>query len=205
MKEPIALQTKPMMTFQDAVKQCVRKYADFSGRATRAEYWWWFLAAVLGSSIAGVIDSSIVFLSGGYDDGYPFSLFGAIFGLAVLLPDLAVTARRLHDIGKTGWWQLVWVVLFVVAWIPFVVGVITSIANGLFDGSYTSHGVESEFLTLNLETLLPLIIGLLISALISLVIVIWVALWMARQGQNGPNRFGADPRALEEPAADALE
>ena len=37
-------QTKPMMTFPDAVKTCLRKYGDFSGRATRAEYWWWVLA-----------------------------------------------------------------------------------------------------------------------------------------------------------------
>ena len=55
-------QTKPMMTFPNAVKTCLRKYGDFSGRATRAEYWWRVLAVVIGSSIFTAIDSSIASL-----------------------------------------------------------------------------------------------------------------------------------------------
>ena len=53
-------QTKPRMTFPNAVKTaCLRKYGDFSGRATRAEYWWWVLAVLIGSSIFNAVDSSI--------------------------------------------------------------------------------------------------------------------------------------------------
>ena len=110
------VQTKPMMTFPNAVKTCLRKYCDFSGRATRAEYWWWVLAVVIGSSIFTAVDSSIASFSG---QGY--TPFATIFSLAIILPGLAVTARRLHDIGKRGWWQLAWVAISLLALIPIVV------------------------------------------------------------------------------------
>ena len=71
-------QPKPMMTFPDAVKTCLRKYGDFSGRATRAEYWWWVLAVVIGSSIFTAVDSSIASFSG---QGY--TPFATIFSLAM--------------------------------------------------------------------------------------------------------------------------
>ena len=206
-----------MMTIQDSIKQCLRKYADFSGRATRAEYWWWVLATIIASAIVGAIDSSIVSFAGGYKAGYTFSPLGTIFGLAVLLPDLAVTARRLHDIGKTGWWQLVWFATAVIAWIPFIIGLIVLLV-GIFGGmggdwySYApmgeEHFSEGRSFGVSFDVLVPLIIGLVISLLITLVIVIWAIVWLARQGQTGPNRFGPDPRALDEPVpptTDAIE
>ena len=90
--------TNPMVPPVEAVVQGFRKYADFGGRATRAEFWWWVLFIVIGSTVLSVIDSLT---------GWGSSL-ETLFGLATLLPTLAVTARRLHDIGKTGWWQLGW-------------------------------------------------------------------------------------------------
>ena len=90
------------MPIQEAVKVCLRKNADFGGRATRPEFWWWVLATTIASLVLGAVDSLIGVLTGGY--GY--SPFSTIFTLAILLPHLAVTARRLHDIGKTGWWQV---------------------------------------------------------------------------------------------------
>ena len=100
-------QSERMMTIQESIKICLRKYVDFSGRATRAEFWWWVLATTIAGIVLGAVDSLIDILTGDTGDS-PFSLFATIFSLAVLLPHLAVTARRLHDIGKTGWWQLVW-------------------------------------------------------------------------------------------------
>jgi uncharacterized membrane protein YhaH (DUF805 family) len=79
------------MTFTDAVQTCFRKYADFNGRATRSELWWWVLFLVLASAAAQVVSNAL----------------NALIGLATLLPSVAVTARRLHDIGRSGWWQLV--------------------------------------------------------------------------------------------------
>lgn len=78
------------MTFTDSIKTCFSKYADFNGRARRSEYWWFFLFIVLGSIAASVIDDTV----------------NLLFTLATLLPSLAVAARRLHDIGRSGWWLL---------------------------------------------------------------------------------------------------
>ena len=86
------------MTFNDAIKTCMlQKYADFSGRASRSEYWWFWLFYVLAISVAAIINGS----QGSY------TLNGLIF-IIFLLPNLAVTARRLHDVNRSGWWQLLY-------------------------------------------------------------------------------------------------
>jgi uncharacterized membrane protein YhaH (DUF805 family) len=78
------------MGFIEAVKTCLQKYATFSGRASRAEFWWFVLFTVI-ASIAGSMFGEVV---------------NGLVSLALLLPSIAVGARRLHDIGKTGWLQL---------------------------------------------------------------------------------------------------
>jgi len=79
------------MTLQDAVKVCFSKYADFSGRASRAEYWWFFLFILLVSAATSLFSNT---LSG-------------LFSLATLVPSIAAAARRLHDTNRSGWWQLI--------------------------------------------------------------------------------------------------
>ncbi|MGA8249083.1 MAG: DUF805 domain-containing protein [Nocardioides sp.] len=89
------------MSFADAVRTCLNKYADFSGRARRSEYWFFFLFNVLVSIVASIIDAIIGTRSGS------FGLIEGIAALALLLPGLAVGARRLHDTTKSGWWLLI--------------------------------------------------------------------------------------------------
>jgi len=89
------------MVFQDAIKTCFGKFATFSGRAPRSEYWWWVLFIILGNFVSGFLDGIVLGL--GVGDG---SIIGALFGLATLLPTIAVTARRLHDVNRSGWWQV---------------------------------------------------------------------------------------------------
>ena len=79
------------MEFGQAISTCLSKYASFSGRASRPEFWWFFLFQVLASLAASLIGD---WLNG-------------VVVLLLLLPGLAVGTRRLHDIGKTGWWQLI--------------------------------------------------------------------------------------------------
>jgi uncharacterized membrane protein YhaH (DUF805 family) len=79
------------MNFQEAVKTCFSKYVDFSGRASRSEYWWFVLAYVIVAIVAGFIHEIV---------------YGLVV-LAFLLPMLAAGARRLHDIGKSGWYLLI--------------------------------------------------------------------------------------------------
>ena len=185
--------SKPMMTIQESVKVCLRKYADFGGRATRAEFWWWALATVIAGLVLGAVDSSINVLAG----GYAYSPFSTIFYLAILLPNLAVTARRLHDIGKTGWWQLVWLLLGVGAWLIFLVVVIFSLANYLM-GEGWNVGEEEFRATLTFAGFAPAIFGLTFALLVTLAVVIWGIVWMTRQGEAGPSRYGPDPRTPEE-------
>jgi uncharacterized membrane protein YhaH (DUF805 family) len=80
----------------------LKKYADFSGRARRKEFWMFALINFVVMVVLSFVDGMI---------GMP--VLGLIYALGVLLPSLAVGARRLHDIGKSGWWQLVGLVPFI--------------------------------------------------------------------------------------------
>jgi len=83
--------------------KCLKKYADFSGRARRKEYWMFFLFYLIFAFVLSLIDS---FIGWGFDDG-TFGILYLIFALGTLLPYLAVLVRRLHDIGKSGWWYFI--------------------------------------------------------------------------------------------------
>ena len=97
------------ISFTDAVRLGFQRYTDFSGRSTRAEYWWWALFGLLVGIILGAVDTytGTVGMFGNY------GLLGILFQLSVLVPSLAVGARRLHDINMTGWWQLLHLVLVI--------------------------------------------------------------------------------------------
>jgi uncharacterized membrane protein YhaH (DUF805 family) len=97
------------MTPGRSIATCLAKYTDFRGRAQRSELWWFFLFAVVVSWVAAILDSVLV---SGWSVG-PFAVtgpFGAVTNLLVLLPSLAVGARRLHDSNRTGWWQVLLVI-----------------------------------------------------------------------------------------------
>jgi uncharacterized membrane protein YhaH (DUF805 family) len=91
-----------MMTFPQAVRTCLSKYADFSGRARRSEFWYFVLWTFLVSVVASIIDVVL-----GTRWGSGSGLVETLADLALLLPTLAVGARRLHDISRSGWWLLV--------------------------------------------------------------------------------------------------
>lgn len=92
------------MTFTDAIKTCFNKYADFSGRATRSEYWWFQLFFML-------VYIALVILTGTISE--MFAVLILVFALGVFIPALAVGVRRLHDIDKSGWWLLLGLVPFI--------------------------------------------------------------------------------------------
>jgi len=120
------------MNFPEAVRSALRGYATFSGRARRSEFWFFYLFLTLSQFAAAILDGALFGLN-------RMAPIGAIVGLGLLLPMFAVTVRRLHDVGRSGWWLLI--------------------------------------------SLVPLL-GLLV-----------LLFWYVQSGENGPNRFGPDPRA----------
>jgi uncharacterized membrane protein YhaH (DUF805 family) len=102
------------MNFTTSISTCFSKYATFSGRASRSEFWWFNLFAVL-ASWAGSFVGAILFDGG--------ELFGNLISLALMIPLLAVGSRRLHDTGRSGWWQLLFItligILLLIVWFAF--------------------------------------------------------------------------------------
>ena len=90
-----------MMSFLDSIKNVLSNYVGFEGRASRSEYWWFFLATFIVAFPLAILDG-ILF---GWEYTDPTWLSN-IFNLAVFLPTLAVGIRRIHDHGKSGWWIL---------------------------------------------------------------------------------------------------
>ena len=83
--------------------EVLKKYAVFNGRARRKEYWFFFLFNILVSILLAVIDMAI----GSFNAEAGMGLLGGIYALAVLIPSIAVSVRRLHDTGRSGWWLLI--------------------------------------------------------------------------------------------------
>jgi uncharacterized membrane protein YhaH (DUF805 family) len=89
------------MGFKDAISYCFRNYVGFKGRAARSEYWYWTLFVYLLLIVCWLIDMTVFgFNTTGVN---PMTVLAL---LAILLPTLAVSARRLHDIDRSGWWAL---------------------------------------------------------------------------------------------------
>ena len=95
------------MSFPQAIGSGFGRYVDFSGRSSRSEYWWWVLFVSIGAIVGLILDNLI---------GTSPILY-VLFELAVVLPGLAVSVRRCHDIDKSGWWILIGI-------IPIVGGII---------------------------------------------------------------------------------
>jgi len=94
------------MTFTNAIATCFRKYADFSGRARRSEYWMFMLFTTIVEVLTTVIFTTIIPLTVEID-GSEFSIVYLVACVIFILPKLAVSVRRLHDIGKSGWFYLI--------------------------------------------------------------------------------------------------
>ena len=95
------------MNFFEAIESNLRNYANLSGRATRSEYWYWTFSVVTLNVVLGVIDER---LNPGAEMG-ALSWVTMIVFLVSVVPTLAVSIRRLHDIDRSGWWFLLWFTL----------------------------------------------------------------------------------------------
>ena len=95
----------------------LKRYAQFSGRAGRPEYWYFVLIYTLASVFLSFVDG----IMGTHSSKTGGGLLSLIFALALLIPGLAVSVRRLHDIDKSGWWTLIGLIPLIglVVWLIF--------------------------------------------------------------------------------------
>lgn len=156
----------------------LKRYAEFNGRSRRKEYWMWILFTILANIVFSLLDA--VLGLGGSATSTSSSAPGAaaaagslrggllsgIFSLGVLVPNLSVAVRRLHDTDRSGWWILLPVVPAILVFVPLFAGL---------------GGSGMLFLGI-------LLIGVLGCAILLLV-------WYCTEGTRGPNRFGDDPKA----------
>lgn len=126
------------MSFGAAVSTCFRKYATFEGRARRSEYWYWALFQILVGFVLIGIDYSVSLIV--LDD---MGILTTLFSLVVLVPNIAVTVRRLHDIGRSGWWY--WI--YFVPILGFIVLLVFCVTDSKQEeneyGPSPKYGVES--------------------------------------------------------------
>jgi uncharacterized membrane protein YhaH (DUF805 family) len=158
----------------DWAKRPLEKYADFSGRAPRAEFWWYVLGVIVVALVAKMIESLVglgaVFLAYG-----PLTL---LIALATFIPSLAVQVRRLHDLNRSGLWLLVF-------YIPYAL-MLFMMPAAPAPGSMPDLGSAA-------------IAGLL--GLVVLVIGIALIIFFCLPGTKGDNNFGSDPYAGDSGAA----
>ena len=91
----------------------MKQYTDFSGRARRKEYWMFFLFNMIFAIVAMVFDNLLGTTIDLYGQSLGYGWIYSLYGLAIIIPSLAVVVRRLHDIGKSGW-------AFLISLIPLV-------------------------------------------------------------------------------------
>ena len=152
------------MSFGEAILSVFSKYATFSGRARRSEYWYFYLfnlIVAVGLSLLTVVIPSLKILS-------------SIYSLAVFIPGLAVAVRRLHDIGKSGW--------------TILILMIPSIIFGIILSLYLFKTYDGY----NPSTLLTILLG--IFGLITFALAIMFIVWMCKDSQSNENQYGPNPK-----------
>jgi uncharacterized membrane protein YhaH (DUF805 family) len=163
----------------------LKRYADFSGRSRRMEFWMWQLFQVIVYILVVVL--AMIVGAGGLMTGDPTAMAGAggaallimglygIYALAVIVPSIAVAVRRLHDTNRSGWW-------FLAPIVPYVIGIVaagTGVATGTEGGAATG-GILA-------------LVSILAAVVLGLVLIVFYFL----EGTKGPNKYGPDPKGRD--------
>ena len=137
------------MNFRIAIIKCFMLYFVFKGRAKRAEFWWFFLFLMILGVMTSIIDSTLGTQIVTNDmgtitevDDQKTGIFSTVVQLITFIPGLAVGARRLHDTNRSGWWQLLWIVILI-GWIPLFIFFASSSKNDEGE-NYNKFGPEEE-------------------------------------------------------------
>jgi uncharacterized membrane protein YhaH (DUF805 family) len=126
------------MSFGQAIKSGFNNYANFQGRASRSEFWWFYLFTIIISLILNIIDQAAGFTFGAQEidmSGTMVSIPGTgvlstIWSLAVLLPILGLMARRLHDTDRSAWWILWGILLTFLCFVGTIILIVFFASKG---------------------------------------------------------------------------
>ncbi len=163
------------MSFGEAIKSVFSKYATFSGRARRSEFWYFFLLNFIICFVLGFI---------------PFlSWVSGLWSLAVLIPFLAVTVRRFHDTGKSGWYYLV-PLIPALAYGGYLVYYVMETVKEV--GVYDMDAIAQHITDHPSGILAIVVLGLLYI----ITMIIWIV-WMAKDSQPGENKWGPNPKEIQ--------
>jgi uncharacterized membrane protein YhaH (DUF805 family) len=159
----------------------LKRYAEFSGRSRRTEYWMFFLFQILimvafwilmalagGSALMMGSDPNALAAAGGFVM-IVFALYGLV-SLALIIPAIAVTVRRLHDTNRTGWWVLAPIAGYVIMLVGAVMAASSPDNPGL-------GGVLA-----------------MVGGIAALVLALVLLVFMFLEGTRGPNNYGPDPK-----------
>ena len=116
------------MGFVESIESAFRKYFVWKGRASRSEFWWFYLFNILGSIVTILVDLI-----------YGLPVLNTIFILATLFPNLSVFVRRLHDTGHSGWWY--WILFTIIGIIPIFYWICKAGDDG--DNNYASNPLKN--------------------------------------------------------------
>ena len=171
------------MSFPEAIKSVFSKYAVFSGRARRSEYWYFVLFCFLVSFALGCI---------------PFlSALSFIWWLAIIIPSIAVSVRRLHDIGKSGWNYLFFLIpeLLLEGYLFYFIFLVI---KEMKDAGFKFYNILDNFRAIvdrvMLHTSELRTLGIL--TIIDLVVTIVWLVWFTRDSQPGENKWGPNPKEV---------
>ena len=164
--------------------QPLRKYADFKGRARRAEYWQFILFQFL----VGFVLSFVAALSG---KGSPLNILSVIFSLAMLIPTYAVGYRRLHDINRTGWWLMLPSAVFAVTLIIFIFTQGMAMVESL-SGTPASQANPAHLMRGSAAALGSFMTWVVLPTFLAYVVTF---IFHVTPGTEGSNRFGPDPKS----------
>jgi uncharacterized membrane protein YhaH (DUF805 family) len=165
------------MTPVDWAKRPIEKFADFKGRAPRAEYWWWVLAIIVAFIVISIVEGLLGMRR------MVFGLYGpltVLLWLATIVPSIAVSVRRLHDTNRSGWWLLLPVVPYCLAMVFGGAAFFRAAAGGAAQpGNMAGLGIAGIFM--------------LVGAIGWIVLFVFYLL----PGTPGDNRYGPNPYGTE--------
>ena len=175
------------MTLSESVRTCLRRYATFSGRAPRSEYWWFALFVLLVSLVLSIVDAALFGTGTAEVDASPAQPITGLWQLATLIPLLAAGWRRMHDTGRPGWFVLLPMLAAVGGLFFLLVGIG---GFGLAERAGADRGILAQLAAILGGTgMLALVIAQIVLSLLLL----W---WLTRPSEPAANAYGPPPHEV---------